>query len=494
MAIPISKVVTRIIRGIIKTISGTIKTTENSPRNNQSFDQPPRNQGPPVNQNQNPNPIQPVSNPIAPPQNQNANPQPNYGTVPFNYNRDNNSNQNTPNNGNRRRFRPKRANYPSLPQPWIAVFWSLLNQNALQLPPERPQAWSEHLEKTKFCTYHRMPGHDFTQCYTVRDLIYDLNDEGMDTIVDSPDLYKVNFDKPNDRESPIITNSQPDPHLDTNASQAHLRSGQIRPPRLPPHLVSQNLDSQNPNIQVEEIVDERAYSSIVIGIEYDLLEHLTKIPAKVYVLDLIKTSPKHQQQLLEAITRLQVLVGITPEELRTSISALAPGASFPAITFTKEELKEIPPEARTSYLHLTVKIVGKEMSGALVNTGASLNICPLKTYRALGLTIKNLTPAPMVVTGYDGNKKTVCGKIMLLVQAGPISMPEEFYIMDIPATFNLILGRRWLNHMNAIMSSRHQCVKFPHLGKIMKFMGDPHVIEPEELQVLPTLQPAPITP
>ena len=578
----------------------------NPPRNNQSYDQPPRNQGPPVNQNQNPNPIQPVSNPIAPPQNQNANPQPNYSTVPFNYNRDNNGNQNNPNNGNRRRFGPKRANYPSLPQPWTAVFWSLLNQNALQLPPERPQAWSEHLDKTKFCAYHRMPGHDLTQCYTVRDLIYDLNDEGridwsnirpiggndprnappnqnpttnpaqnipnmqiytnplpqhgastsgqgpqtqliniaviehqhidapaqgsvnhsqpchgdffeeedyrkyitpwdgktkfkifnsgMDTIVDSPDLYKVNFDEPNDRESPIITNSQPDPYPDTNASQAHLRSGRIRPPRLPPHPVSQNLDSQNPNIQVEEIVDERAYSSIEIGIEYDLLGHLTKIPAKVSVLDLIKTSPKHQQQLLEAITRLQVPVGITPEELRTSISALAPGASFPAITFTEEELKEIPPEARTSPLHLTVKIAGKEMSGALVDTGASLNICPLKTYKALGLTIKDLIPAPMVVTGYDGNKKTVCGKIMLLVQAGPISMPEEFYIMDIPATFNLILGRRWLNHMNAIMSSRHQCVKFPHLGKIMKLMGDPPVIEPEELQILPTLQPAPITP
>lgn len=83
---------------------------------------------------------------------------------------------------------------------------------------------------------------------------------------------------------------------------------------------------------------------------------------------------------------------------------------------------------------------------------------------------------------------------MLLVQVGPISMPEEFYNMDFPATFNLILGRRWLNHMNAVMSSRHQCVKFPHLGKIMKLMGDPPVIEPEELQIFPTLQPAPIMP
>ncbi|XXG85609.1 hypothetical protein AAC387_Pa11g0656 [Persea americana] len=319
---------------------------------------------------------------------------------------------------------------------------------------------------------------------------FKIFNSGMDAFVDSPNLYNVNFDEPNDRESPIITNSQPDPYPDTNASQSHLRFGRIRPPRLPPHPVSQNLDSQNPNIQGEEIVDERAYSSIETRIEYDL----PQIPAKVSVLDLIKTSPKHHQQLLVAITRLQIPEGTTPEELRTSISALALGASFPAITFTEEELKEIPPEARTSPLHLTVKITGKEMSGALVDTGASLNICPLKTYKALRLTIKDLTPAPMVVTGYDGNKKTVCGKFMLLVQAGPISMPEEFYIMDIPTTFNLILGRRWLNHMNAVMSSRHQCVKFPHLVKIMKLMGDPPVIEPEELQILPTLQPAPITP
>jgi hypothetical protein len=94
----------------------------------------------------------------------------------------------------------------------------------------------------------------------------------------------------------------------------------------------------------------------------------------------------------------------------------------------------------------------------------------------------------------QGSKKTICGKIMLLIQAGPISMLEEFYTMDIPATFNLILGHRWLNHMNAVMSSRHQCVKFPYLGKIMKLMGDPPVVEPKELQILPTLQPTPMMP
>ena len=85
------------------------------------------------------------------------------------------------------------ANYPSLPQPWTAVFWSLLNQNALKLPPERPQAWLEHLDKTKFCAYHRMSGHDLTQCYTVRDLIYDLNDEG---IIDWSNIRPIGVNDP----------------------------------------------------------------------------------------------------------------------------------------------------------------------------------------------------------------------------------------------------------------------------------------------------------
>ena len=93
---------------------------------------------------------------------------------------------------------------------------------------------------------------------------------------------------------------------------------------------------------------------------------------------------------------LASLVGITPEELRLSIAALVLRASFPAVTFTEEELKEIPPEARTSPLHLAVKIAGKGMLGALVDTSASLSICPLKTYKALGLIIKDLTPTPIV--------------------------------------------------------------------------------------------------
>ena len=54
---------------------------------------------------------------------------------------------------------------------------------------------------------------------------FNFFNSGIDAILDSPDLYKVDFNEPDDQGSPIITSSQPDPHPDTNAPQAQLRSG-----------------------------------------------------------------------------------------------------------------------------------------------------------------------------------------------------------------------------------------------------------------------------
>ncbi|CAK9168359.1 unnamed protein product [Ilex paraguariensis] len=33
------------------------------------------------------------------------------------------------------------------------------------------------LNYSKFCPFHRYPGHDLESCYTLKDLIYDLNDQ-----------------------------------------------------------------------------------------------------------------------------------------------------------------------------------------------------------------------------------------------------------------------------------------------------------------------------
>ena len=115
-------------------------------------------------------------------------------------------------------------------------------------------------------------------------------------VIDSPDLYKVFFDDDIAYEgSRTSTHSQFNQPQDVGPSQAHLRSGRIRPPRLPPIASAPDPGLQILNAQTEEVVEERHHVQLETGIEYDLLGHLTKIPAKVSILDLIKTSPMHKK-------------------------------------------------------------------------------------------------------------------------------------------------------------------------------------------------------
>src|SRR5262249_1101442 len=57
------------------------------------------------------------------------------------------------------------------------IFAALMVYNVIQLPP-RKELWSPKLDHTKYCPYHRSPGHLISNCFTFRDWVYDLNDAG----------------------------------------------------------------------------------------------------------------------------------------------------------------------------------------------------------------------------------------------------------------------------------------------------------------------------
>ena len=49
--------------------------------------------------------------------------------------------------------------------------------------------------------------------------------------------------------------------------------------------------------------------------------------------------------------------------------------------------------------------------------------------------------------------------------------------MNVP--YQIILGRQWLDSLKGVSSARHQCLKFPHNGKIIKIAGDIPIKEAE---------------
>ena len=50
--------------------------------------------------------------------------------------------------------------------------------------------------------------------------------------------------------------------------------------------------------------------------------------------------------------------------------------------------------------------------------------------------------------------------IILLVQAGPVTLNVQFSVVQELSPFNVILGRTWLHYMKAIPSTYHQMVSF----------------------------------
>lgn len=88
-----------------------------------------------------------------------------------------------------------------------------------------------------------------------------------------------------------------------------------------------------------------------------------------------------------------------------------------------------------------------------------LNICTLKIARALGLSEENFEPFHQLIRVYDNSSRKIVGKMNLEVRVGPCPMSTPFMAIDVPASFNLLLGRPWLCDVGGIGSTLHQKIK-----------------------------------
>ena len=142
----------------------------------------------------------------------------------------------------------------------------------------------------------------------------------------------------------------------------------------------------------------------------------------------------------------------------------------PIITFADSELA--PLERRKAPLNVTISINNHLVSGMLIDTGASMNICSLNTIRALGVNEASLTPIDMTIAGYDDSKRKVHRKWTTKIGIGPTQVLTQLIVIDMNVPYQIILGRQWLDNLKGVSSPRHQCLKFPHNGKIIKITGD----------------------
>ncbi|CAN6444993.1 unnamed protein product [Victoria cruziana] len=116
----------------------------------------------------------------------------------------------------------------------------------------------------------------------------------------------------------------------------------------------------------------------------------------------------------------------------------------------------------TSALHLQVICMQFSIAKVLVDGGASVNVCPLRTIQELGIRRERFEPTAIDISGFDGHSQTPLGKVTL-----PVSVVHEdrdhlveFHIIDVDTSYNMLLGRPWIHSQNTVASTLHQMVRW----------------------------------
>ncbi|KAJ8614739.1 hypothetical protein MRB53_036336 [Persea americana] len=88
-----------------------------------------------------------------------------------------------------------------------------------------------------------------------------------------------------------------------------------------------------PKNQEETVADQA--EKVATQPEYDLLGHLSKLPAHISILELLRTSPKHKELFFNFNQEAQVPATLTPEELQDVVEQIT---TKHALTFTEEDI------------------------------------------------------------------------------------------------------------------------------------------------------------
>ncbi|XP_077215716.1 uncharacterized protein LOC143850343 [Tasmannia lanceolata] len=203
--------------------------------------------------------------------------------------------------------------------------------------------------------------------------------------------------------------------------------------------------------------------------EDNLLKQLKKTQANVSIWGLLMSSSKHRKVVLKELNAAQVPTEITPDEL---VSLVAVTRASKVISFTDDDL---PPEGsdHARSLKITVICNKKRVPEVLVDNGSALNICPLSTAATLGFGPGDFIPSEQGILAYDGTRRDVIGTLATEIQIGGEDFDIEFQVLDIKASFLLLLGRPWLHKVGVIPSTLHQKSKFVHNGRVVTVKGDP---------------------
>ncbi|KAK8505746.1 hypothetical protein V6N12_024729 [Hibiscus sabdariffa] len=159
----------------------------------------------------------------------------------------------------------------------------------------------------------------------------------------------------------------------------------------------------NEPVKEEEV---REFLKFLKHSEYNVVEQLHKLPARILVLALLMSSESHQNALLKVLNETFVPKDISVNKL----DKLANNINADNFIYFNDD--EIPPN----------------------DNGSALNVLPLSTLNRLPVDSSHMKTCHNLVRAFDGTERSVIGRIGIQLQIGPIVYDVDFlklkYISD----------------------------------------------------------------
>ncbi|KAK9011582.1 hypothetical protein V6N11_044429 [Hibiscus sabdariffa] len=359
-----------------------------------------------------------------------------------------------------------------------------------------------------FCEFHKEDGHVIQECVEFRHLIQEMMnnreleffekrcDRKFEDVCASdespawrgfagpkPLVIKVGTKSANDIVAApaglVIKTPAPFPYKDSKqvpwkyevrVSGLHEAEGNVNEA----NKTDKNFDDEPVPEYHEPIKESEAeeFLKILKHSEFNVVEQLNKLPARISMLSVLLSSEPHRNTLLKLLNQTFV-----PKEVSVDMVDRLVG-NITMDNFISFSDEEIPAGTRGSHkaLHITTRCKGHILPGVLIDNGSALNVLPLATLRKLPIDSTHMKAYQNAVRAFDGTQRDVVGKITIPLLIGPTKYEVDFVVMDIKPAYSCLLGRPWIHAAGAVPSTLHQKLKFVINGKLVTVRAEEDIV------------------
>nr|XP_023885253.1 uncharacterized protein LOC111997403 [Quercus suber] len=143
--------------------------------------------------------------------------------------------------------------------------------------------------------------------------------------------------------------------------------------------------------------------------------------------------------------------------------------------FSKEDARGVK-QPHDDPLVIIIMIEGFNTSRVLVDNGSSADIIYLSAFRQLKIDLKRLRPFESPLVSFSGKKVYPRGIMTLTITASSyplqVTNKHNFLVVNLPSSYNVIIGRSTLNRWKAVTSTYCLKVKFPTEQGVGEIKGD----------------------